>query len=834
MKIKCFYLILLTLVGFSAIAQEGGRGRLEVKASGTTCSASDKSVLPFANVSISVPNRGDTLVYRQVSDKDGLFTIALPKSGAYIIEVTFIGMKPYRDRLKVSAGKSDLKLGSIYLQEESVALKEAVVSAKKTLVKTSIEGLSYEMSADPTMKSESLLDALRKVPLVTVDGEGKIQVKGSGNYRIFMNGKPSNLFNKDAKDILRSIPASSVKKIDVITDPGVKYDAEGVSAILNIVTEGSKFEGYSGSFGVSAMTYPMGSVNTFFTAKYGKFGITTNLSGNLLQMKGLPGESIRKTEDLTIIQDKTMSVDKTYGGFGNILLSYEVDSLNLFNVSGNFTGQSGEIYLESKERGRQDPLHPFIDLNRSESVTDHHSGGGELSVDFQHSTRKPGELLTLSYNYSHTPDSRDITTTNHGNATKDPAFPDHGYYIQHSKVDGRLTEHTGQVDYTAPFGLHHTIEAGAKYILRTSASDPTYSYKTDKDGPWQEGSIHDKSTRTNKFDHTYKIGAAYFSYQYKTMNFAVKAGARFEVVRLSAVFEKTPEADFSKRSFEWVPQVDISYNLAPTTMLKGGYNFRIQRPLIWHLNPFRMQLDDISITSGNPGLEAERLHKLHVDYSTFAPKLSLSLSLAYEFTDNAIESYAFKEGKYIHNTFGNLGKKRNILLSGYIMYNPTVWLQLFTNLNLNRAHHESRQLDLSRKSIEGTAIVGANILLPWDMTVTANAGVFKMDQGIQSSSDPSFFSSMGITKQLLDNKLTINLSVQNPFAKHMTFSNTTRGKDFEYIDKNNFIGRGLSIGIDYKFGQMKSKIAKTQRSIHNDDLAPKQEQGGGGSIPIRR
>ncbi|SPY35184.1 Outer membrane receptor for ferrienterochelin and colicins [Porphyromonas cangingivalis] len=834
MKSKYFSCILLTLLSLTAVAQEGGGRRFDVRVSGTTHSASDKAILPFTNVIISVVNGRDTLTYRQVSDKEGAFVIALPRAKEYLIEATFIGMRPYHGRLKTNGNKSDLNAGAIYLQEESIALKEAVVSAKRTLVKTSIDRLSYEMSADPTSKNESLLDALRKVPLVTVDGEGKIQIKGSNNYRIYMNGKPSNLFSKNAKDVLQSIPAGNIKKIEVITDPGVKYDAEGVSAILNIVTEGSKFEGYTGSVGINASSHPMGNANAYFSAKYGKFGVTTNLSSHFGRISGLPGESIRKTTESTITQDREMSINKMFGGFGNILLSYEIDSLNLININGNFNANTGEISIRSRENGflNANPAH-LLDINRSENLTRYGSGGGELSADFQHSTRKPGELLTLSYNYSYTPDIRDITVTNHGSKTPLPGFSDKGFYIQQSKVNGGLQEHTGQIDYTTPLGSRQVIEAGAKYIDRTSSSDPIYKHKLAPDGAWQEGSVHGEGIKNSVFEHTYRIGAAYFAYQYSTPKFSAKVGARLEAGEVRATFDKTPEADFSNKFFEWVPQLNLSYNLSMTSILKVGYNFRIQRPSIWHLNPFRTQMDELVVSTGNPNLKAERLHKLNIDYSAFTPKLSYMISVAYEFTDNAIETYTFKDGKYIHNTFGNIGKNKSIILNGYFMYNPTMWLRVFSNFNIAATHQKSTQLGLSRNIVSGTAMLGATATLPWEVMLNLNGGVFKTQQGIQTTYDPSYFTSVGLTKQMLGDKLTLNLSVQNPLQRYLTFSGTTKGEGFEHVEKNSFTGRAISFGITYKFGQMRSKVAKTRRTIHNDDLAPKQEQGGG-SLPMQK
>ncbi|MDO4790603.1 MAG: TonB-dependent receptor, partial [Porphyromonas sp.] len=198
-------------------------------ASGQILEAEKGKPIPFAKVTIRCIEEKDTLLYRQVTDGQGLFRIAFtPKKENYIF-VQSSGFKPVLNELpKLSNGQKEIALGSIKLEESAIELEDVKVVHFRQLVSVKGDKIDYAVAKDPEASAQNMLSMLRKVPLVTVDAQDNIQVKGSSNFKILINGKPNPLLDSNPKEVLKSIPASSIQKIELITDPGVKYVAEGV------------------------------------------------------------------------------------------------------------------------------------------------------------------------------------------------------------------------------------------------------------------------------------------------------------------------------------------------------------------------------------------------------------------------------------------------------------------------------------------------------------------------------------------------------------------------------------------------------------------------------
>ncbi|MBP7181111.1 MAG: TonB-dependent receptor, partial [Dysgonomonadaceae bacterium] len=234
--------IFISLFSFSLFAES--LPTLKGKLVGPT----EKEPLPYATVSIAKANAPQSIIKKLATDEKGNFSTAL-SSGKYILTFQFVGMKSLQQQIEIKEENSSIDLGTILLTESSTQLDEISVVAQKPLVKVDIDKLVYSAKDDPEATTSNVLDMLRKVPMVTVDGEDNIQLKGSSNYKIYLNGKPSNMISSNPSQVLKSMPANNVKDIEVITEPGAKYDAEGVGGIINIITDKRSDDGYSGSVG---------------------------------------------------------------------------------------------------------------------------------------------------------------------------------------------------------------------------------------------------------------------------------------------------------------------------------------------------------------------------------------------------------------------------------------------------------------------------------------------------------------------------------------------------------------------------------------------------------
>lgn len=241
MKNCLFILLCFMLSAFSAVAQTGAKGNFVIK--GQVVDSLTNETVPYATLSIALQNNPQKSLLLLACDIDGNFEASLKSAGKYILSMQSIGKKPAQKKFTLSAGKNTLNLGKLYMIDDNQRLDEVTVVAQKPLVKVEIDKLTYSLQDDPESQTNNTLDMLRKVPMITVDGNDEIQLQGSTNFKIYVNGKPSNMLSNNPSDVLKSMPASSVKDIEVITDPGSKYDAEGVGGIINIITTKNLFQG---------------------------------------------------------------------------------------------------------------------------------------------------------------------------------------------------------------------------------------------------------------------------------------------------------------------------------------------------------------------------------------------------------------------------------------------------------------------------------------------------------------------------------------------------------------------------------------------------------------
>jgi outer membrane receptor protein involved in Fe transport len=717
--------------------------------------------------------------------------------------------------------RAQTDLGKIVLSESSTQLDEVSIVAQRPLVKVEIDKLTYNAKDDPEASTSNVLDLLRKVPMVTVDAEDNIQLKGSSNFKIYLNGKPSNMITNNPSQVLKSMPANSIKDIEVITDPGAKYDAEGVGGIINIITDKRVDDGYSGSVGANGDTYGGYGGNTYLALKYGKFGFTGNAS--YYHHSRPESESTYIREDFAPNPENVLTQDgtnKSKGGglFFSGALSYEPDTLNLFNLSvSRFGGDFSSTGLQNAlSKGAQN----YSCLAHSFSKQKY--GGVELSTDYQRNFKKKGEMLTLSYRFQQNPNDSEYENL-FTDVTGNYFHPD-GYRRSRKGInDAGGKEHTGQIDYVNPLTDKHSVETGLKYIFRQNSSWGDNTYFDVKDNTWKVD-----LSRKNDLDHDQHIVSGYAGYSFKTGKIGVKAGLRGEYTDQDIHFMSAKDTTIQTHFFDLVPSLTFSYQLGMTQTLRVGYNMRISRPGIWYLNPFINDVNPANISYGDPKLDAEQSHSFNINFGSFSQKVNLNASLNYSFTKNAIASYSFIEEGVTHNKYDNIGKNQHIGLNLYGSWTPSQKIRLYTNANVNYTDIRSNNGNqLKNNGFSGQGFGGLMLTFPQDFRVGANAGIFSGRVQLQTTQSAFYFYSFNVMKSFLNKKLDINLSATNPFTEFVEFSSTTKGKGF--MQESTFMQpmRSLRLSVTYRFGDLKTSIKKVQRTISNDDV----KAGESGSLP---
>ena len=584
-------------------------------------------------------------ILENVTGSDGTIDVALPKSGNYKIVISAMMKLPISIDFNVDDSQPVANLGTINTEIAGETLNEITVTAQRPLVIKEIDRIGYDVQADGDASTSNLREILKKVPLVSVDADGNIKVNGSDNFKIYRNGRPNNAFTKNAKDIFVAIPASTIKKIEVITDPGAREDAESSGVILNIVTTSTvSMAGVTGSIGVNYQSHFGPQANAFIMTQFKK--LTLSASGGFYTYLWRDNFSEERSK---IIFEETGDEEESYskygisnrGGWANLEGSLELDTLNLITTSiATYTNHNS-----CKIHSNYSLLNPIGDVNYSYEQDSYYRKYGytdiDFNLDYQRLTKLKGETITLSYRLSHTRQDQD-QTTDYTIVSGNPF----NYSSNISDFDLKFFEHTFQLDWNRPFGTHYKLDTGAKYILRSSHS---VNHQT----------LVDVTNTYDDFRHTYNIFALYADARASYGPFSARAGVRYEYSRLNSDFLTGDEEDFSASLNDIVPNASIALNIGESSMWKLSYNRRIQRPGISYLNP-AVTIYPNNVTYGNPDLKSSALDNLLMNYSFSKNKFYLDLTLSYNFTNNGMGSVQWTDQNNItYSTYDNITHMRN-------------------------------------------------------------------------------------------------------------------------------------------------------------------------------
>lgn len=715
------------------------------------------------------------------------------------------------------------------------------VTAQKPLVTADIDKIGYDVESDPDSKTNTVIEMLRKVPMVTVDGEDNIKVNGSSSFKVYVNGRPNNMMSNNPSEVLKSMPANTIKKIEVITNPGPKYDAEGVGGILNIVTVGSGFEGYTATVSANGSNTGVGG-GLFGTVKVGKLTVSARYNYNHnSQPRSYSGSTLTVTDEnpssaSANIESEGSSKSRSNFQSGSLEASYEIDTLNLVTASFGLWGNNYSSRGTSSTVGTS-PLDggglysysmPSHSRNSWFSI--------EGSVDYQRLFKVKDRMLTFSYRISTDPETSD-SYTDYDDMDAVADWQDYLQRLENQHNDGsqRTTEHTFQLDYTTPIGKLHTLEAGAKYILRNNSSEnDRYTMAATATGGYEFDEDH-----SSHYRHNNDIIAAYLGYGLKWKKLSGRLGLRYEHTIQDVKYLLGRGDDFRKDFDDLVPSASIGYRLTDTQNLRLGYNMRIYRPGIWYLNPYLDDSNPTSISQGNPNLVSEKSHSFSLGYNSFTTKLSINLSLRYSFTNNSIESVSSlvsdndiaglqnPTGKSVlYTTYRDIGKTRSANMSAYVNYSPFTTTRIYANL-YGGWTYLSDGGDLSNHGWNMYAYGGAQQTLPKDWRISLSIWSQTPWISLQGKGSGFFGYGLNVTKQFLKQRLTLSAFANNFFKKYNVYNNDMSSTGFTQHSWSKYNQQRFGISVSFRIGELKASVKKAERTISNDDVKEGGQQGGG-------
>ncbi len=751
---------------------------------------------------------------------DGTFSITAPKKGNYTIEFVTLGKQPVRRQITLNDETPTVNLDTLYIREYNTTLGTATITAQRPLVKAEIDKLTYSFADDPEAQTNTVLEMLRKVPMVTVDGEDNIKVNGKSGFKVYVNGKPNQMMSANPSLIFKSYPASSIQKIEVITNPGAKYDAEGVAGVLNIITKGNvNTSGY-------LITPNIGYTNRglrgslFAMAQWGKFTLSANYAVGKSKQPTITGRSEREIFDESTNHLYTRDTDTKNNGtfqFGELEASYEFSKKDLLSVSAglhswkatdNAFTQTGMFSTDGNS------VYSYNSQTRAKSLYQ----GINTAVDFQHSFTED-RRLTLSYRYDYSPDNVKNETVN----TDMYNLPD-GFSLRDLYTDpDRLSyENTAQADFTTNIGKKHTLSVGLKYINRVNRSDSKEYGRpagTDDDLTFDEES-------SLRYRHTSDIYAAYAEYMFKTGNWSIQAGDRYEYYHVRVKYPDGKRDAFSTHMNDNVPSISIGYNIKPTMLITAGYHTSIGRPNISSLSPYREMLTPERVSYGNPNLKSEKYNNFELAFNTFGPKLTFTGTLSYFVSNNGMEEYSFVENGVTNTTFGNFVHSKSVNIGAFINWTIVNGTRVNLNAGASYGNYSATEINARNSGWSGNCWGGINQDLPWNLKFGIYAGGNTKSPKLQGTSDGFWFYSLNLSRAFLkEDRLKVTLEGGNFIGRYHYFNNETRTDQFREAIHSRIDFMRFGVSVSYRLGNLKSSVKKAERSIENTDVRSNSKSG---------
>ncbi|CAL2079466.1 conserved exported hypothetical protein [Tenacibaculum dicentrarchi] len=739
-----------------------------------------------------------------ITDTNGNFSIQVPK-GFYAIKVEFIGFKT--KNLSNKKLIENTNLGIITLSEDAEKLNEVEIIAEKSTVEIRLDKKIYNVGKDMTVKGGTASDVLDNVPSVNVDAEGAISLRGNENVRILIDGKPSALVGLTGTDALRNLPADAIEKVEVITAPSARYDAEGTAGILNIILRKGKITGFNGSLNITAGNPDLLRIAPNLNYRTKKFNLFSNLGYSY--RKG-PGNS--KTTfsylkngilDSTQIEDRTF--DRKNKNFNaSVGMEYYINKNS--SVTGNFVyrkSDGDDVATNLTDRflfndSSKNLLNETRIENEQENGTDK-----QYSINYTNNLNKDGQKLTIDLQYGDSQETENMPVTVNGVL---------------SELNSQITsskEKLLQIDYVFPIGENSQFEIGHKASYQDLNSDFKVNILNSSND-------FDPS---NAITFKQNIFAFYSQYGSKINQFSYLLGLRSEITDID-LNVLTTNQESTKKYTKWFPTVNIGYELNDNENLTLGYSKRLRRPRHWFLNPFETRSSATSVFRGNPDLNPTFTNSLDLGYNTKIRKFNLGASVYYQHSTDIVQPISVIEKRDENNIFirqpVNLNDENRYGFEFTSNYNPTKKVRLsasfnYYQFNTNAFSHTYTSQDGS-KIVTNLAEVNENswfarfnsrITLPAKIAWQTRLMYRGSKNNAQSNIKGMFMANLSFSKDILKEKASLVLNVSDLFNSRKRESTTYYGG----IENPSTIANGtfqwrerqISLSFTYRFNQKKKR-----------------------------
>lgn len=766
--------------------------------------------LPLEYATVAFIGKDGKITTGGITDPKGNYSIEVP-TGMYTVQFEFISYKT--KQLTEQRLFENTTLPSMSLALDSESLDEVVVRAETTEVQIRLDKKIYNIGKDLTTSGATISDALDNIPSVTVDVDGAIALRGNENVRILINGKPSAIAGFGSTDALRQLPAEAIERVEVITSPSARYDAEGTAGILNIILRKEKTLGLNGSIQTN-FTYPLGAgVTTNINLRTNKFNIF-NSTG--YRYRETPGNARFENVYDTIFADNPLVIenrdyDRLQRGFNtNLGIEYFLTETSSITATGFYRkGNDDDVTTNITN---EFTLANQLDITRSRVENESEDSENlQFSLNYQNDLSKDGHKLTLDLQYETSSETESAFIDENDTFPVSMQLPDEDIL---SMEDG--TEFLVQGDYVLPIGENAQFEAGFRGRYQNDVTDYQLLEQLVTNGPFVRN-----DSISNVFDFTQNIQSLYSQYGNKFGKFSFLLGLRMEATTLKGKVTGEDVAsqgdlnfNFDKDYLGLFPTVNLVYELNDQENVTLGYNRRINRPRGFFINPFPSRSSEANVFQGNPDLDPAYSSAFDIGYlKKWGRKVTLTSSVYYQYETDAFERVQEETGEQTSNGIPiirtipiNLSTNERIGFEAGILYNPAKWLRLNGSFNFFQFETEGafNGVDYGNKDTSWFSRFSSKVTLPAKVDWQTTAFYRGPRNNAQTESNGIFSLNLAFSKDVLKDKGTIGFNVRDLLNSRKRNS-VTETDSFRSTSEFQWRERSFTLSFTYRLNQKKQR-----------------------------
>ena len=806
-------IIMVNFIAFGQINKKGESGIRDAGiVKGKIIDFSTKKPIDYANVTL-FSKKDSSIVNGAVSDENGNFLIRNITPGNYYSKISFIGYKTdVINSINITSANKIISLGTVNLISTSVRLGAVVVKADKDMVVTNLDKQVVNVEKDLSSAGGTALDVMQNIPALTVDIDGNISLRGNSNVTILVDGKPTGLAGLNSSDVLTSIPASSIKSVELVTNPSAKYDPDGTAGIINIVLKKKSNLGFNGVFNLNAGSGSKYTGGTNFNYRTGDLNFFGDIAGRIFDFNrtGISNRTNFYSGNTSYLNQNSSSQNNFNMANANLGTEYLFDDYNTLSLSAQYrnfhVNNSGDInnYLLNDQSSLQNYFTNYSTGDRSVKAMNY-------SLDYKREYDEKGKEFTASLLYT-------------GIGMNSTSGTNYNYYLvdgSQASIPPSLNNNTNsdthnmfiiQSDFIQPINKNNRIELGYKSSISDLGMDYNFYNFDPNNNSWINNNL-----RSNNFDYKEQIHALYGIYTGSINDLKFQGGIRSEyaITDSKLLNEGT---NYKDNYLSFYPSVFFAYDFTPLQEFKISYSRRVDRPRPWELNPFTNYSDSLNLSYGNPNLQPEYTNSYEMGYSTIFFDFNIYTSLFLKQTNGMITEISNLANNGItETTYENIASQKNygteILANGKLF----PWWSINANASYFRSDINDPVLVTGTRNysyswagrINSTWSLAKTLSL--QISSTYNSPVVRP----QGRTDAIYFTDVAIKKDFMNGNLSVNLRLSDIFNTRK-YSSETYGNGFTLLNTGQRDSRILFLGLTYNINNYKQSKDRV-KDINVDD-----------------